>query len=175
MPATTVAVDGDTSIRKSVTIGIGFTVAVTVDPLLNVTVALFPMPEGATVVGVTTMLTVAVPFTANVPIAHVTAAGVPVAPVHDPGEAVALVKVVPVPGRTSLKFTLNAGSGPVLVIVYLKVRAFPTPTVGGEGTPTSVRVLTAPILVMKASLVPFRPAWKGFFVGKSPEAVCPAT
>ena len=84
-------------------------------------------------VGVTTMLTVAVPFTANVPIAQVTAAGVPVAPVHDPGEAVALVNVVPVPGSTSRKFTLNAGSGPVLVIVYLKVRVFPTPTVGGEG------------------------------------------
>ena len=64
-PATTVAEAGDTSTRKSVTTGMGLTVAVTVDPLLNVTVALFPRPVGAATVGVTTMLTVAVALTAS--------------------------------------------------------------------------------------------------------------
>lgn len=148
------------------TTGVGLAVAVTVDPLLNVTVALFPIPVGAAAVGVTTMLTVAVAFTASAPIAQVTAAGVPVGAVHEPGEAVALEKVAPVDGTTSVNVTLKAGSGPVFLIVYLKVSVFPTPTVVGVGAPVTVRVLTAPIFVTNASLGPLRLAWNGLAFGK---------
>lgn len=175
MPARTVALEGETSIRKSVTRGIGAMVAVTVEPLLNVTVALLPRPVGATAVGVTTMLTVAVPPTLNVPIAHVTVAGVPVAPVQEPGEVVALLKVAPLVGSTSVKFTLNAGSGPLFVMVYLNVSVLPTPTVVGVGTPVIVKPLTAPSLLTNASLGPCNAAWNGLAFGKFPDAVWPVT
>jgi hypothetical protein len=176
IPARTVALGGDTSIRKSVTIGVGVVVAETVDPLLNVTVALLPKPPGATTFGVTTMLTVTLSATFIAPIEHVMELGVPLGVVQDPFVVEALVNGASlVLGSTSEKFTLNAGSGPVLVIRYLYVRVFPAPTVVGVGVPVIVRVLRAPIFAMKASLVPLSPGWNACATGKLLERVCPET
>ena len=120
MPARTVALEGETSIRKSVTSGVGVVVAETVDPLLNVTVALLPKPPGATALGVTTMLTVTFAPTFIAPIEQVMELGVPLGVVHDPCVIEELVKGASLAfGKTSEKFTLNAGSGPVFVITYL--------------------------------------------------------
>ena len=70
--------------------------------------------------GVTTMLTVTFAPTFIAPIEQVMELGVPLGVVHDPCVIEELVKGASITfGKTSEKFTLNAGSGPVFVITYL--------------------------------------------------------
>src|SRR5438094_10409395 len=123
-------------------------------------------------VGVRITVTVAVARTLIVRIAHVMLAGVPVGLVQDaPVEAVTELKVAFVVGSVSVNVTADAVSGPLLVIVYVKVAWLPTPTVG---VPPTVGVaatlistsLREPSLATKASLLPFIGApWKGLANG----------
>lgn len=133
-------------------------------------------------VGVRITVTVAVAPTLIVPIAHVMLAGVPVGLVQDaPVEAVTELKVAFVVGSVSVNVTADAVSGPLLVIVYVKVAWLPTPTVGlpltvGVAATLISTSLREPSLATKASLLPFIGApWKGLANGKSDEKVSPAT
>ena len=155
---------------KSDTVALALAVAVKVDPR-TVTVPLFPM-EPATV-GVRTTVTVAVAPALRVPIAHVSVEGLPVGVPQLPGEVDAETKVAP-DGRTSEK-VIPVVKSPLLVMVYLKLTALPTPVGEGVAVAAILRLTVEPSLVTKASLDPLRLDWKGFCLGKLLEAVSPAT
>ena len=151
VPATTVTLAGATLILKSATVALALAVAVNVDPR-TVTVPLFPM-EPATV-GVRLTVTVAIAPAFKVPMEHVSVDGVPVGEPQLPGEVEAETKVAP-EGRTSEKVTPVVKS-PLLVMVYLKLTALPTPVGEGVAVAAILRLTVEPILVTKASLDPLR-------------------
>jgi hypothetical protein len=167
-PATTVAVFGETSMAKSVTLALALAVAVGVEPKDNW--ALFDNVPAVVGVRLTVIEVVCPAFSA--PRLQTRVAGL-VFSMQFPGT----VPSVP-PVRKSVKIALDTKS-PEFMMVYLKATVLPTPTIAGVTVAAAekIRVPSGPSLLTKASVpVPFlRLPWKAAAVGKSAEAVSPAT
>src|SRR5437868_11642448 len=106
----------------------------------------------AEVVGVSSTVTVAVAPFPRVPIRHCTELLTAVAQL--PGELLVVPAVAPLLGNVAVKLTPDVGSGPLFVIVYLKVSWLPTPIGLTVGATVTCKSLMPPSFVMKASLPP---------------------
>jgi hypothetical protein len=145
----------------------GFTLGVT--PTVPLVVS-----DCAEVVGVNSTVTVAVAPFPKVPIRHCTELLTAVAQL--PGELLVVPAVAPLLGKVAVKLTPDVGSGPLFVIVYLNVSWLPTPIGLIVGVTVTLRSLTPPSFVMKASLGPCNAPWNAVpRTGKLPDAVSPAT
>src|SRR5439155_13616292 len=170
VPATTVAVFGETSILKSVTLALALALAVVDEPTDSW--ALFDNVPPVVDVKLTVMEVVCPALSA--PRLQTRVAGVVVVCTQLPGT----VPSVP-PVRKSVKIALDTKS-PEFMMVYLKATALPTPTISGvtvtPGLGANVRMPRGASLLTNTSLpVPFfRLPWKAPAIGKSVEEVSPA-
>jgi hypothetical protein len=159
----TVAVLGETSMLKSVTLALALAVAVGEDPTANWAL----LDKVPPVVGVTVTVIEVICPAFSAPRLQIRVDGlVVVLCVQFPGT----VPTVP-PVRKSVKIALDTKS-PELLMLYLKATALPTPTVSGVtvGAGENARVACGTYLLTNASVLPRRLACSAFeVVGNGPE------